>query len=128
MVLITGSSIPISIEIIAYVYLAIGFVSALYIVYDICIRRHYQMMSIMNVVWPITAWYLGPLALWSYWHIGHLNTKIQREKETQGMDHLSSLMYIYINNIAGFLRFMRSVQDAGPMIAGRYLYEVVVKP
>jgi hypothetical protein len=37
-------------------------------------------------------------------------------------------MYIYINNIASFLRFMRSVQDAGPMIAGSYLYEVVVKP
>jgi hypothetical protein len=49
MVLITGSSMPISIEIIAYVYLAIGFASALYIVYDICIRRHYQMMLIENV-------------------------------------------------------------------------------
>ena len=91
MVLITGSSMPISIEIIAYVYLAIGFASALYIVYDICIRRHYQMMSIMNVVWPITAWYLGPLALWSYWHIGHLSTKIQREKATQETDNLSKL-------------------------------------
>src|SRR3989442_2404088 len=30
-------------------------------------------MRIMNIVWPITAWYLGPLALWTYWHIGHLN-------------------------------------------------------
>lgn len=62
MVLITGSSMPPSIEIIAYVYLAIGFACALYIIYDIWVRRHYQMMSIMNVVWPITAWYLGPLA------------------------------------------------------------------
>jgi hypothetical protein len=26
-----------------------------------------------NAQWPITAWYLGPLALWTYWHIGHLN-------------------------------------------------------
>jgi hypothetical protein len=67
MVLITGSSIPLSIEIIAYVYLAIGFACALYIIYDIWVRRHYQMMSIMNVVWPITGWYLGPLALWLYW-------------------------------------------------------------
>jgi len=91
MVLITGSSIPISIEIFAYVYLAIGTASALYIIYDICIRRHCQMMSIMNVVWPITAWYLGPLALWSYWHIGHLDTKNQSEKTSQRMDHLSKL-------------------------------------
>lgn len=89
--LITGSSIPLSIEIIAYVYLAIGFACALYIIYDIWVRRHYQMMSIMNVVWPITAWYLGPLALWSYWHIGHLSTKNQRETGTQGMDHMSKL-------------------------------------
>ncbi len=88
MVLITGSSIPLSIEIIAYVYLAIGFACALYIIYDIWLRRHYQMMSIMNVVWPITAWYLGPLALWSYWH---LDTRNQRQKATQGMDHMSKL-------------------------------------
>ena len=79
MVLIIGSSIPTSIEVFAYVYLAIGFARALYIIYDIWIRKHHQMMSIMNVVWPITTWYFGPLALWSYWHIGHLNTKNQRE-------------------------------------------------
>jgi hypothetical protein len=80
MVLITGSSIPLSIEIIAYVCLAIGFACALYIIYDIWVRRHYQMMSIMNVVWPITAWYLGPLALWLYWHIGHLDTRNHRKR------------------------------------------------
>lgn len=70
-------SIPLTIQIIAYLYLGIGFASSAYIIYDITTRRHYQMMSIMNVVWPITAWYLGPLALWTYWHIGHLNTKNQ---------------------------------------------------
>ncbi len=70
---VLGNSLPLWIQLVASVYLAIGFASALYIVYDIVRRHHRQNMPIMNIVWPITAWYLGPLALWTYWHIGHLN-------------------------------------------------------
>lgn len=33
------------------------------------------MMPIMDVVWPITVFYLGPLGLWAYWHLGHSNLK-----------------------------------------------------
>jgi hypothetical protein len=36
-------------------------------------RAIHKKMRIMDIVWPITAFYLGPLALWSYWHIGHFN-------------------------------------------------------
>jgi hypothetical protein len=39
-------------------------------------------MLIMNIVWPITAWYLGPLALWTYWHIGHLNLNLVSKNRT----------------------------------------------
>ncbi len=53
------------------VYLTIGFASALYIVWDI-LKHHRQKMPVMKIFWPITAWYLGPLALWAYLHIGHL--------------------------------------------------------
>jgi hypothetical protein len=31
-------------------------------------------MAIMNVVWPITALYAGPLAVWAYYRIGRLST------------------------------------------------------
>jgi hypothetical protein len=41
---------------------------ALWIVRDL--RRRPQPMAIMNVVWPITALYLGPLAIFSYVRLG----------------------------------------------------------
>jgi Domain of unknown function (DUF4396) len=31
-------------------------------------------MWMMNLVWPITALYSGPLGLWAYYRIGHLTT------------------------------------------------------
>lgn len=33
--------------------------------------RHPQKMMIMNFVWPITALYFGPFALWTYFAFGH---------------------------------------------------------
>jgi hypothetical protein len=57
-------------------------------------RHHHQEMPVMNIVWPITAWYLGPLALWAYWHIGHLkigsHTRVDRSEisvETESVPH-----------------------------------------
>jgi hypothetical protein len=73
---VLGNSIPAWVQIVAYVYLSIGFASALYIVWDIMRQHHRQKMPIMNIVWPITAWYLGPLALWAYWHIGRYSIGI----------------------------------------------------
>jgi hypothetical protein len=60
--------IPVWLQWLAVISLAGGFVSAAAIVFDLI--RQPQHMWIMNVVWPITALYLGPLALWSYWRIG----------------------------------------------------------
>jgi hypothetical protein len=37
--------------------------------------RHPQHMWIMNVVWPITALYAGPLALWAYYRYACLSTR-----------------------------------------------------
>jgi hypothetical protein len=63
----SSHAIPIELQIIAYVYLIVGLGGALYIVYDNK-RGHNQIMSIMNVVWSTTVFYLGPLGLWAYWH------------------------------------------------------------
>jgi hypothetical protein len=46
---------------------------ALIIVFDI-LAGHRQHMWIMNIVWPITALYAGPLALWLYFRVGRLST------------------------------------------------------
>lgn len=64
---------PIWLHTLALFSLAIAGLSALWIVIDL-ISGHSQHMWIMNVVWPITALYAGPLALWVYYRIGRLSS------------------------------------------------------
>jgi Domain of unknown function (DUF4396) len=52
---------------LAWAYLAICFGCAGVIGYDIAVNRRRQPMGVMNVVYPITALYFGPLALAFYW-------------------------------------------------------------
>ena len=63
---------PESLDIVAWVALALGFSSSLAIIADL-ICGHRQQMWIMNLVWPITALYAGPLALWAYFKVGRLS-------------------------------------------------------
>jgi Domain of unknown function (DUF4396) len=53
-------------ELVAWAALALGFASALVIAGDIVLLGNRQHMAIMNLAFPLTALYLGPLALWFY--------------------------------------------------------------
>jgi hypothetical protein len=55
---------------------------ALVIVLDL-LAGHRQQMWIMNLVWPVTALYAGPLGLWAYYRVGRLSTRenARRAKE-----------------------------------------------
>lgn len=53
----------------AYVAVSASIASAAIIGLDILTGRR-QKMAIMNLVWPITALYFGPIGLWAYWTIG----------------------------------------------------------
>jgi hypothetical protein len=55
-------------HVLSWAYLGLSFACAAYIAFDE-IRRP-QKMIIMNFVWPITALYFGPVAVWSYLHAG----------------------------------------------------------
>lgn len=69
--------------------------------------RRPQKMMIMNIVWPITALYLGPVALWSYFKSGSKMTRlhlIQTEREIRAELHEER----YSN-----IRRMRSPNDRG---------------
>jgi hypothetical protein len=55
---------------LAWTYLAVCFCCAAIVSYDIAIRKRRQPMGVMNFVFPITALYFGPLALWFYWRWG----------------------------------------------------------
>lgn len=50
---------------LAWLSVGLGLASALIIALDIA-RGRRQHMWIMNVVWPLTALYSGPLGLWAY--------------------------------------------------------------
>lgn len=54
---------------IAWVSLAAGLASALLVGFDL-IRDHRQHMWIMNLVWPLTALWSGPVGLWAYFRYG----------------------------------------------------------
>lgn len=52
--------------VVGWVALATAGTSAAAIAWDIAVRGHRQHMAIMNLVWPITALYWGPVAVWGY--------------------------------------------------------------
>ena len=58
------------IEAIGWLSLALGFASALAITLDIAALGYRQKMPIMNVVYPVTALYWGPVAAWFYFRHG----------------------------------------------------------
>lgn len=58
----------------AWLSLGAGAACSLLIVADL-LAGHRHKMAIMNVVWPITGLYLGPLAVWGHWHNSRLHGK-----------------------------------------------------
>jgi hypothetical protein len=64
---------------LAWFSLGLAFLSGIVIIADM-LRGDRQKMWIMSLVWPITALYWGPLAVWGYFRYGRLST-IQHEKQ-----------------------------------------------
>ncbi|HEU4671056.1 MAG TPA: DUF4396 domain-containing protein [Dyella sp.] len=60
---------PVWLHALAVVSLSLAVFCAAAIALDIALGRR-QPMAIMNLVWPITALYAGPLGLWAYARIG----------------------------------------------------------
>jgi len=50
--------------------LALAFASAAVILFDIYGRGNRQRMGVMEAVWPVTALYAGPIAVWAYRRFG----------------------------------------------------------
>ena len=73
---------PFWLIVLAWVSLGVAFACALVIAMDIS-AGHRQHMWIMHLVWPITALYAGPLALWAYFRIGRLSTHKRMQEAKQ---------------------------------------------
>jgi hypothetical protein len=69
---------------LAWLSLSIAFASAAVILADIFVRGHRQRMRVMEWVWPVTALYAGPLAIWAYLRFGVTNSP--RWLEERGLD------------------------------------------
>jgi hypothetical protein len=61
-------------EILAIISLVTACVCSIVVILDL-VSGHPQHMWIMNLVWPVTALYFGPLALLAYFSWGRLSTK-----------------------------------------------------
>src|SRR5512146_516048 len=62
-------AIPHWLALLATASLAVAVACALVIAGDLAWGRR-QKMWIMNLVWPLTALYAGPMAVWAYWRLG----------------------------------------------------------
>jgi hypothetical protein len=71
---------PASLDIVAWITIAVGVASAGVVMWDILGRGHRQRMRVMEWVWPITCLYTGPLGLWAYHRFGlpHSGAWLQR--------------------------------------------------
>ncbi|MGA8247748.1 MAG: DUF4396 domain-containing protein [Nocardioides sp.] len=64
--------------------LLVALLSAATIAYDMFVTGHRQQMPVMEWVWPVTALYTGPLAVWGYRHFGLANSPEWRRE--RGLD------------------------------------------
>jgi hypothetical protein len=76
---------PDSLVTIAWVSLALAAFSAIVVVLDL--GRHPQHMWIMNVVWPLSALYAGPLGAWVYFRLGR-QASAERVKAARSRDEV----------------------------------------
>lgn len=67
--------VPAWLTIIAWIALATAFLCAAAVLVDIYIRGYRQRMPVMEAVWPVTALYFGPVALWTYLRYGRPNSR-----------------------------------------------------
>lgn len=74
------SAIPQWLTPVAWFFVTLGILSAAVVLYDVYVRRYRQSERTMEAVWPITALYLGPFALWAYYRVGRAGSpKWQQE-------------------------------------------------
>lgn len=76
--------VPIWLTALAWAALAAAGLSAAAILVDIYARGHRLWMRVMEAVWPVTALYLGPIAVWGYWRYGR--TTSPRWLEDRGLE------------------------------------------
>src|SRR6266550_8012598 len=84
---VAASVVPAWFELVAWAMLGLGFASALVIVADIVVFGNWQHMAIMDLAFPLTALYLGPIALWAYFVRGRRMSRKRMHMDGAEMSH-----------------------------------------
>ena len=71
---------------VSWVFVGIALLSAAFIAYDILVRGHRERDGAMNLVWPATALYFGPLAVWGYVRDGRRRSQTWRAEHATAPD------------------------------------------
>lgn len=72
--------VPGWLTLVSWVAIVVAGLCAAFILYDIFGRGYRQHMWIMEAVWPVTALYFGPLAIWFYYRWGRPQSHKWMEK------------------------------------------------
>ncbi|MHC3474853.1 DUF4396 domain-containing protein [Streptomyces sp. 7R007] len=117
-------------EALGWFSLGIAFLSALVILVDVFARGYRQKMWIMNLVYPITALYWGPVALWFYFARGRRDSmpvieeagEPDPEKMPRWNVMAKAISHCGAGCTLGDIGAEWLVYGAGLMIAGKSLY------
>lgn len=83
-----GMALPGWLTPVSWVFVALGVVSAALVLYDIFGRRHRQSYAAMDVVWPVSALYLGPFGVWAYHRWGAPRPLSREDQASPGGESL----------------------------------------
>jgi hypothetical protein len=67
---------PVWLTVLSWCALGVALVCAAMLIGDIFVRGYRQRMPVMEWVWPVTALYLGPLAVWGYARFGRPQSRL----------------------------------------------------
>lgn len=103
-------------EVVSWISIIGGILCALWLAVDVF--QHPQKMKIMNVVWPVTGLYAGPLALWAYYRLGKTPKEEHEHWQSTGLAALHCGSGCTLGDlIAEWLLFFFPV-----MLFGRHLF------
>jgi len=108
---------------LAWCSLGVGFVCAGWIVNDVFGRGHRQPMRVMEAVWPLTALYLGPVAIWAYRRFGRVDamrSRMARRPRWAGI--AISVTHCGAGCVLGDIIAEFALFGLGASIAGQTLY------
>jgi hypothetical protein len=115
-----GAMIPGWLTAVSWAYVSLALLCAAIILYDVYGRGYRQRTGVMNVVWPITALYFGPLALPAYHRWGR--PRSEKWQKEHGSAPEKSLPASAVGHVIG----VPLVVLTGLTIAGQSLWVMIL--